>query len=128
MDRVQYRKGGQAMIILHTLKKSDWEKYRNNRTYGRFSLDQCGFIHCSAVKEVVDVANSHFSGMEAVVLLCIDPSKVTAQIKWEDLDNCGTKFPHIYGELNLDAVVEVIDFPTGDDGTFILPSQLEKYQ
>ena len=63
-----------------------------------------------------------------MVLLCIDPSKVVSQIKWEDLRNSGVKFPHIYGELNLDAIVEVIDFPTNDDGTFVLPHQLEPYK
>ena len=115
------------MIILHTLKKSDWERCKNDKSYGRYSLEQCGFIHCSDVKDVVDVANTHFIGLGPVVLLCIEPSKVTAQIKWEDLKNRGTKFPHIYGELNLDAVIDVLDFPTNDDGTFILPHELEKY-
>jgi uncharacterized protein (DUF952 family) len=115
-------------MILHTLKKSDWERCKDDKSYGRYSLDKCGFIHCSDVKDVVEVANSHFLGIKEVVLLCIDPSKVKAPVKWEDFKNCGVKFPHIYGELNLDAIVEVIDFPTNDDGTFILPHQLEKYK
>jgi uncharacterized protein (DUF952 family) len=78
------------------------------------------------VKDVVEVANSNFIGVGEIVLLCIDPSKVAVQIKWEDLKNRGIKFPHIYGELNLDAIVEVLDFPTNNDGTFVLPHQLEK--
>jgi hypothetical protein len=33
-------------------------------------------------------------------------------------------FPHIYGPLNLDAVTEVMDFPCGPDGRFVLPAAL----
>ncbi|WP_307413511.1 DUF952 domain-containing protein [Paenibacillus sp. W2I17] len=31
-------------------------------------------------------------------------SKIKSKVVWEDLYNEGRQYPHIYGELNLDAV------------------------
>jgi uncharacterized protein (DUF952 family) len=54
------------------------------------------------------------------VILCIDADKVKAEIRYEKAEN-GEFFPHIYGELNVDAVYEVIGFEPGADGFFEFP-------
>jgi uncharacterized protein (DUF952 family) len=113
------------MIILHTLKKVDWEKYKNEDYYGEDSIEKFGFIHCSDIKNHVEVANREFLDDGEVIILCIETEKVDAKIKWEDLKNRGVSFPHIYGRLNLDAVLRVLDFPRNNDGTFILPRELD---
>jgi uncharacterized protein (DUF952 family) len=57
------------------------------------------------------------------VLLGIDSSKVQAEIRYEEVN--GTEyFPHIYGALNTDAVIEVLDFEPSVDGHFELPKLL----
>ena len=62
-----------------------------------------------------------FKGKSGLILLVIDDSKVTPEIKYEDAGN-GKLYPHIYGPLNIDAVVKVVDFPPKSDGSFELPN------
>jgi len=66
---------------------------------------------------VLGPANALFLGRDDLVLLVIDPAKVGPAIKYEGAPG-SQQFPHIYGPLNLDAVVAVMALPRGRDGTF----------
>ena len=79
-----------------------------------------GFIHCSTGDQVIKVANARFRGQHGLVLLVIDTDKVRPEIVYENLEGGDEVFPHIYGELNTDAVVEVAPFDPGSDGYFHL--------
>ena len=81
-----------------------------------------GFIHCSTLEQVIQVANIRFRGQKGLVLLAIDSDLVTADIRYENLEGGVQMFPHIYGELNIDAVVRVLEFEPGADGYLSLPS------
>lgn len=80
-----------------------------------------GFIHCSTRKQVITVANARFRGQQGLVLLLIDTDKVKPEIVYENLEGGAQLFPHIYGKLNTDAVVEVATFKPGADDCFKLP-------
>ena len=107
-------------MILHIITHAEWEKAE--ALYTASSLDSEGFIHCSTPEQVLLPANEMFRGQTGLVLLCIDPARVTADILYEDCYQSGQKFPHIYGPINKEAVIKVIDFPPNADGTFSLPS------
>ncbi len=67
-----------------------------------------------------------YAGQPGLVLLVIDPARLTSELRWEPGVDLATElFPHIYGPINLDAVVHVIDFEPGLDGKFHLPASLE---
>ena len=83
-----------------------------------------GFVHCSRLDQVVKVADIRFRGQKGLVLLCIDTDKVTAEIRYENLEGGRELFPHIYGEINTDAVVQVAEFEPGVNGHFTLPAML----
>jgi uncharacterized protein (DUF952 family) len=70
---------------------------------------------------VIQVANVRFRGQPGLVLLSIDTDKVTAEIRYENLEGGEQMFPHIYGALNTDAVVKVARFEPGAEGYFVLP-------
>ena len=84
---------------------------------------------------MVDVANKYYRGANNLVLLNIDPTKLTSQLKFEPpahLDGSPALpheplFPHIYGPINLDAVIEVINFPCRPNGEFVAPPQLNTF-
>jgi uridine phosphorylase len=108
-------------LILHITTRSDWETAVSQASYTTESLQTDGFIHCSTPAQAVYAANEHFQGQTGLMLLCIDEDLVTADVVYEDCYETGMKFPHVYGSLNLDAVLGVVDFPSHADGSFRLP-------
>ena len=54
----------------------------------------------------------------AVAVLEIDTDLVKPEIRYENLEGGLKLFPHIYGELERDAVLRVRDFTPGLDGFF----------
>lgn len=95
--------------------------------YKHESLFDEGFIHCSEIDQIIPVANYNFKGQSDLVLLCIENDKVRSEIRYEDLYSSGVNYPHIYGPLNTNAVIDVIEFDCEQDGTFKLPEKAKKY-
>lgn len=108
-------------MIYHIAQKKDWETALRDNSYKAASIGKEGFIHCSPAEKVLQVANIFYKGHSDLVLLSIDESRVKSKIVWEDQYDHGFNFPHIYGELNLDAVVEVNDFEHDENNDFCFP-------
>lgn len=109
--------------IYHICLRKDWENAHLQGIYRASSLESQGFIHCSRHEQLDRVANTYFRGQKELVLLVIDPLKINAELKWEPaLDVPGQLFPHIYGALNLDAVIEMLALVSRPDGSWVIPS------
>ena len=111
-------------MIYHMAPALVWQRQAPDQAYRGDTLASEGFIHCTGEPErLVHVANRFYRTMpEDFVILCIEPSQVQAEIKWERAD--GHDFPHIYGPLNLDAVIRVVKFPRDVTGQFLPPDLL----
>ena len=109
--------------LLHICSASAWREAQSseNQHYRNASLDTEGFIHCSTPEQVLMPANALYVGQDDLVLLVIDDAKVPSAIIFEDCYESGHAFPHIYGELPVEAVVDVVPFPCESDGSFQLP-------
>ncbi len=107
--------------IMRFTPKTQWEKGVKEGIYVAEDFDVDGFIHTSTPAQVLDTAFRYARGKQGLVLLVIDTEKVKAPLKFEPRKSDGELFPHIYGDLNLDAVTAVYDFPPNEDGTFSLP-------
>jgi uncharacterized protein (DUF952 family) len=92
-------------MLFHIASRTAWE----SKPYEPFSLAEEGFIHFSTADQYLRVADARFKGVEDLVLLVVDENR-TGPWKYEDSDSTGELFPHLYGPLDPDAVVEVRDF------------------
>ena len=111
-------------IILHITQLEDWRQALEVGDYRAESLSTEGFIHCSRPEQVIQVANTFFRGKTGLVLLCIERNQVACPIRDENLEGGEGLFPHVYGSLNLEAVIQVVNFPPGPDGLFEMPVEL----
>ncbi|BCN30772.1 DUF952 domain-containing protein [Anaeromicropila herbilytica] len=116
------------MIILNCMEKARWEKVREEITFGKTEIQKEGFIHCSPIKYWWRVAPYFQSVEEELVLLCIDTEKLTSPVKWEDGDNSGREYPHIYGEINVDSIIQVLPFNKDKDGNYIKNIEFKEYK
>lgn len=103
-------------MILHIASLTDWELAKQVGLYRAPSLAKEGFIHCSTTEQIAGVANTLFRGQTGLVVLAIDEARVAAPVVYEDCYQTGQKFPHIYGELPLEAVVQILPF----DGEWVV--------
>lgn len=106
--------------ILHIALVSDWEAAKAAGAYrvstrGKTLDDGATFIHAARPEQVSLVANFVYADVtEPLCLLVIDTERLVSALCDEELD--GISFPHIYGPLNLDAVVDVRRYERGTDG------------
>jgi prolyl oligopeptidase len=107
-------------VIVHITPRAEWQRAQGEGAYRADTLASEGFIHCSEPHQVVRTADRYYRGRDGLVLLLIDEARLVPEIKREPSPE-GELFPHVYGPLGLDAVVGVLDFPAGADGSFALP-------
>lgn len=94
-------------MIYHVVKKEQWEHALSVGFYEADSLAIEGFIHTSQQHQVQGVLDRYYEGVSNLLLLHIDESKLTAQLEYELASSVNEEFPHIFGPLNADAVVNV---------------------
>lgn len=70
------------------------------------TLAEEGYIHCSFTEQIDGVLARFYADVDEVVVLRIDPHRVPSPIVVEDLFDVGEAFPHIYGPIPLDAVID----------------------
>jgi uncharacterized protein (DUF952 family) len=118
--------------ILHVTTRAAWEAAQREGVYAAPSLKSEGFIHFSQAHQVVAVANAFFSGQQGLVVLEADVALLRVELRWEPPAGLPAPeavpptelFPHLYGPLNINAVIAVHNFPPGPDGLFALPASL----
>ena len=110
--------------ILHITQRADWEAAQRSGQYRADSLASEGFIHCSKPGQILRVAGTFYAGQHGLALLVIDPARLKAELRWETPPEAAEPFPHVYGPINLEAVINVLDFEPAPDGKFVLPSLL----
>jgi uncharacterized protein (DUF952 family) len=118
-------------MIYHITSRKAWEEAQAKGEYRTESLTTEGFIHCSTLEQVLPVADNFYKGQGGLIVLGIEPSLLSSDLKWEPPAGgapppgvpVGDQFPHIYGPINLNAVIKTVDLQTQMER---LPSQRSK--
>jgi uncharacterized protein (DUF952 family) len=94
-------------MIYHVVTAANWQNALQQGFYEADSLALEGFIHTSKAEQVAGVLQRYYKGQSNLLLLHIDETKLTAPLKYELAPSVNEAFPHIFGRLNLDAVVKI---------------------
>ena len=112
------------MFIFHVTSESEWLSARSTGLYYPLGYARDGFIHCSFKDQVIPVANKFYRDANDLVLLKIDSDLVPAKIIEENLEGGEENFPHIYGQLPTNSVVNFAPMTRNSNGDYTFPAQL----
>jgi len=100
---------------------SAWREAERQGVY-RGSADDLrdGFIHFSSPPQLAETARKHFLGQAGLLLIEVDADALGKALRWESSRNGGL-FPHLYGQLDLGAVISVGELHERSDGSHEIP-------
>lgn len=93
-------------LIYHVTTQAEWEKAQKDGFYKAGSLAIEGFIHCSTAHQIEGVLERYFAGKTNLVKLNINPNKLTSKLVYELSPSINQEFPHVFGVINLDAIIQ----------------------
>jgi glutathione S-transferase len=104
-------------MIYHLAEAADWQEALREGAYRRStrgrSLDDEGFIHASSAEQWPGVRRRFYADLtEPLVLLHVDEARLGSRVVHEVGDPAtGETFPHVYGPIEVHAVVETTLLP-----------------
>jgi uncharacterized protein (DUF952 family)/ribosomal protein S18 acetylase RimI-like enzyme len=107
-------------LLLHLIEPAAWRAALRD---GALPPRPDGFVHLSTADQVDLPAARLFPGRRDLVLLVVDPSRLTDPVRFEPgvpTDPASMRFPHLYGPLPAGAVVAVV--PYRPPSPVVLPS------
>ena len=108
-------------VLLHLCGAAEWQAISAEGEHRPDSLGNVGIVHLATPEQVHLPANRLFAGRTDLVLLHIDPARLTDPVRWEpglETDPEAMVFPHLYGPLPATAVTDVTPYRPGTDGRF----------
>lgn len=107
-----------ASLTYHLVPRDVWQRYRTQATYVPESFGGDGFIHTTNdLEALLDVANTFYrSDTRPYLVLVLDLGVVGVDVRHDDPSGL---YPHLYGPLNVDAVVGYLVALRAPDGRFV---------
>lgn len=111
-------------MIYHVVPKDEWDA-RPDLPYAPASLGEDGFVHCSPDEATtLAVVNAFYRGARRPLLaLALDEERLGARCEWEAAAPApppgvaaDVSFPHVFGPLDRDAVVHVLEVRWDEEG------------
>ena len=110
-----------SQIVYKIAPQALWREAEQSGRFTGAAIDIAdGFIHFSTAGQVRETAARHFAGQADLLLIAIDAARLGEALKYE-VSRGGALFPHLYAELDLNAVLWVKPLPLGADGRHQFP-------
>lgn len=107
--------------VFHVCSVEAARQAQQQGSYRPDSLATDGFIHMAQAHQVQGVLTKFFAGRPGLVMLVVDPARLTSELRFEGpapvsgktppTADASERYPHLYGRLNLDAIVDVMEVP-----------------
>lgn len=104
--------------IYHLAQADDWRQARAEGVYRHSTrglrLEAVGFLHASYAHQIEATHQRFFTDAGPLKLLVLDPQQLEARglpVRAEPSPGSGELFPHVYGALPVEAVVQVEAYP-----------------
>jgi uncharacterized protein (DUF952 family) len=109
-------------IIYKITPEAPWREAEAKGCFTGAPIDVAdGFIHFSTATQARETAAKHFAGQTDLLLVAIDPDGLGTALKYE-VSRGGALFPHLYGVLEMSAVLWIKPLPLGADGLHVFPA------
>jgi uncharacterized protein (DUF952 family) len=94
------------LILLHVCTREEWNDCLSHPWYKPKNFERDGFVHCCLENQLEGVLERYFVNRRDLILLTVDEQELEAELKYER-GEAKESFPHIYGVINRDAIVNV---------------------
>ena len=94
-------------LIFHVAQAKDVDQAAQSGVYRCDSIAAEGFIHCCEPEQLKGVIERYYSGVTGLLLLHIDSELLQSELVYENTMGGEELFPHVYGEINMDSVVQI---------------------
>lgn len=109
-------------IVYKVMSAAEFAQMQRDRVFRGSPADVAdGFIHLSCATQLAGTLDRHFSGVDGLVLVAVDLSRLEDSVRWEP-SRGGQLFPHIHGPLPIEAVVSAGALERATDGAIKLPA------
>lgn len=95
-------------LIYHITTATAWAEALRAGQYEAPSLQSEGFIHNCEENQVAAILERFYAGQQELVKLSVDTDKLSSPLVYEWSASLQDTFPHIYGPINLDAVLDAV--------------------
>ncbi|MEI7585869.1 DUF952 domain-containing protein [Runella sp.] len=91
-------------MIYHIVFPDYWAKFEGASEYFSETFEVEKFIHCSRKEQLAGVLERFFAGVNDLLIVEIDESKLTSPLLYEAVPDSEKTFPHIFGPINRAAI------------------------
>lgn len=112
-------------LLFHVTSKNEYKQNSREIAYGFKEIEKIGFVPCVEFNQIINFSNKNFKDIyNDMVVLCIDASRLKSEIKWESNENSNIISPNVYGLINKDSIIDVVDLNKDIDGNFCMSDKL----